>query len=228
MIFLNSASSAAVLVFDLPLFSHTDTAPRVNRERTESGIYFRIFEKTQYLMNTLLNKTPWSDRFLFQHISSSALRESNHTSFSEHNLLKNYGQFSLSTLFSLAWPVCPFLVYASVPPGPHLHVNLPVCMLVQRTTNCCNFPHKTCVGWQAAGLGTGEIVVVIDSKLIKVGGLNAPTVFLVVIMIDYCFNLHHHCIKAVKHHKKDLFSSCPLVIVFILHLCIRPSINFSV
>ena len=31
---------------------HTLT-PRGNRERTESGIYFKIFEKTQYLMNTL-------------------------------------------------------------------------------------------------------------------------------------------------------------------------------
>ena len=87
------------------------------------------------------------------------------------------GNFLYQPYFSQA--VCPFLVYATVPPGPHLHVNLPVSMLVQRTTNCCNFPHKTCVGWQAAGLGTGVIVVVIDSKLIKVGGLNAPTVFLV-------------------------------------------------
>ena len=52
MIFLNSASSAAALVFDLPLCTHTRT-PRGNRERPESGIYFKIFEKTQYLMNTL-------------------------------------------------------------------------------------------------------------------------------------------------------------------------------
>ena len=42
VIFLNSASSAEVLVFDLPLCTHTD---RENRERPGSGIYFKIFEK---------------------------------------------------------------------------------------------------------------------------------------------------------------------------------------
>ena len=47
-----SASSPAVLVFDLPLCTYTLT-PRGNRERPESGIYFNIFEKTQLLMNTL-------------------------------------------------------------------------------------------------------------------------------------------------------------------------------
>ena len=51
-IFLNSASSAAALVLYLPgVCTHTDTER--NRERPESGIYFKIFEITQYLMNTL-------------------------------------------------------------------------------------------------------------------------------------------------------------------------------
>ena len=52
MIFLNSASSAAALVFDLPLCTHTDNEGKP-REAAESGIYFEIFKKTQYLMNTL-------------------------------------------------------------------------------------------------------------------------------------------------------------------------------
>ena len=49
---MNSASSAAVLVFDLSYCVHTLTT-RGNREWPESRIYFKIFEKTQYLMNTL-------------------------------------------------------------------------------------------------------------------------------------------------------------------------------
>ena len=52
MIFLNFASSAAALVIDLPFCTHTLTLRR-NRERPESGTYFKIFEITQYLMNTL-------------------------------------------------------------------------------------------------------------------------------------------------------------------------------
>ena len=51
VIFLNSASSAAALVLDLPSV-HTLT-PRGNRERPESEIYLKIFEITQYLMNAL-------------------------------------------------------------------------------------------------------------------------------------------------------------------------------
>ena len=40
VIFLNSASSAAALDFYLPgVCTHTDTAPRENRERPESGIF---------------------------------------------------------------------------------------------------------------------------------------------------------------------------------------------
>ena len=46
--FLNSASSAAALVFDL-----TFCTTRGNRERPESRIYFKILEITQYLINTL-------------------------------------------------------------------------------------------------------------------------------------------------------------------------------
>ena len=49
---MNSASSAAALVFDLTLCTHTYTEGKP-RERPESGIYFKILEKTQYLMNTL-------------------------------------------------------------------------------------------------------------------------------------------------------------------------------
>ena len=54
VIFLNSASSAAVLVFYLPfsgpcMKSDTEEKPREARVRN----YFEIFEKTQYLMNTL-------------------------------------------------------------------------------------------------------------------------------------------------------------------------------
>ena len=41
LIFLNSASFAAVLVFDLPLC--TQLTPMENRERPESGIHFKIF-----------------------------------------------------------------------------------------------------------------------------------------------------------------------------------------
>ena len=52
MIFLNSASFAAVLVFDLPLCTQTDTEGKP-RERQESGIYLKIFENTQYLIKTL-------------------------------------------------------------------------------------------------------------------------------------------------------------------------------
>ena len=62
MNFLNFASSAAALVFYLPSghssvksSEHTLT-PRKNRERPESGIFFKIFENTQYLMNTLYIK----------------------------------------------------------------------------------------------------------------------------------------------------------------------------
>ena len=52
MIFLNSASSAAALVFYLPgVCTHTDT------EGKQSPEYFKIFEKkTQFLMNTLYVK----------------------------------------------------------------------------------------------------------------------------------------------------------------------------
>ena len=44
VIFLNYASSAAALVFYLPACVHT---------LTESGKYIKIFEETQYLINTL-------------------------------------------------------------------------------------------------------------------------------------------------------------------------------
>ena len=56
MIFLNSDSSAGAVVFYLPFSGpsmkpgvHT---PRENRETPKSGIYFKIFGKTQYLLNT--------------------------------------------------------------------------------------------------------------------------------------------------------------------------------
>ena len=51
VIFLNSASAAAVLVFDLSLCTHTLTT-RGNRERPESGIYFKS------LKNTIFNEHP--------------------------------------------------------------------------------------------------------------------------------------------------------------------------
>ena len=60
VIFLISASSAAVLVFDLPLCTHTLT-PRGNHERPEPRIYFKIFEKSPDLMNTLYMQ-------MFEHI----------------------------------------------------------------------------------------------------------------------------------------------------------------
>ena len=56
MIFLNSASSAAALVFYLPIVSVHTLTPRENRERPESGIFLKILKKTQYLMNTLYIK----------------------------------------------------------------------------------------------------------------------------------------------------------------------------
>ena len=52
MIFLNSASSAAALGFDLPLCTHTDNEGKP-REAGVRNIYLEIFKKTQYLMNTL-------------------------------------------------------------------------------------------------------------------------------------------------------------------------------
>ena len=55
MVFLNSASFAATPVFYLPLCTHTDTEKK-KRERQESGIYSKIVEKTQYLMNTFMFK----------------------------------------------------------------------------------------------------------------------------------------------------------------------------
>ena len=53
MIFLNSASSAAALVFYLPgVCTHTDTEGKT--EKGQSQEHFKIFGKiTQYLMNTL-------------------------------------------------------------------------------------------------------------------------------------------------------------------------------
>ena len=53
MIFLNSASSAEVLVFDLPFRTHTTDTEGKPREARVQNIYIKIFEKMQYLMNTL-------------------------------------------------------------------------------------------------------------------------------------------------------------------------------
>ena len=54
VVFLNSASSAAALVFYLPgvctLYTHWH---RGKTEKGRSPEYFKIFEKTQYLMSTL-------------------------------------------------------------------------------------------------------------------------------------------------------------------------------
>ena len=52
MIILNSAISASALVFYLPVMcTHTDTEGKQRKVRVQN--YFKIFEKTQYLMNTL-------------------------------------------------------------------------------------------------------------------------------------------------------------------------------
>ena len=52
MIFLNSASSAAALVFYLPgVRTHTDTEGKQRKARVRH--IFKKSEKTQYLMNTL-------------------------------------------------------------------------------------------------------------------------------------------------------------------------------
>ena len=52
MIFLNSASSAAALVFYLPgVCTHTDTKGKQRKARVRN--IFKSLEKTQYLMNTL-------------------------------------------------------------------------------------------------------------------------------------------------------------------------------
>ena len=56
MIFLNSASSAAALVFYLPFSGPSMKSGVHTEERPESGIYFKIIEKIQYLMNTLYVK----------------------------------------------------------------------------------------------------------------------------------------------------------------------------
>ena len=64
MIFLNSASSAAALVFDLLLCTLTDTEG--TRQRPESGIYFKICEKTQYLMKNLYLLSTINQNHFFQ------------------------------------------------------------------------------------------------------------------------------------------------------------------
>ena len=52
VIFLNSASSAAALVFYLPVVcTHTDTEGKQIKERVRNIL--KSSEKTQYLMNTL-------------------------------------------------------------------------------------------------------------------------------------------------------------------------------
>ena len=52
MIFLNSASSVAALVFYLPgMCTHTDTEGKQRKARVRN--IFEKSEKTQYLMNTL-------------------------------------------------------------------------------------------------------------------------------------------------------------------------------
>ena len=63
MIFLNSASPAAALVFDLPLYTHTLTPRGEPRERPESGIYFKIFEK-----NTIFSGHPVHNPTLFLNV----------------------------------------------------------------------------------------------------------------------------------------------------------------
>ena len=52
VIFLISASSAAVLVFDLPLCTHTDTEGKP-REARVRNIFYNLQKNTLYLMNTL-------------------------------------------------------------------------------------------------------------------------------------------------------------------------------
>ena len=57
VIFLNSASSAAALVFYLPgVCTHTDTEGKQRKARVRN--IFKSSEKTQYLMNTLYNTYP--------------------------------------------------------------------------------------------------------------------------------------------------------------------------
>ena len=52
VIFLNSGSSAAALVFYLPgVCTHTDTEGK--QRKTRVGNFLKSLEKTQYLMNTL-------------------------------------------------------------------------------------------------------------------------------------------------------------------------------
>ena len=50
---MNSASSAAGLVFDLPLCTHTDTEGKPREARVRNII---LRKKTQYLINTLYVK----------------------------------------------------------------------------------------------------------------------------------------------------------------------------
>ena len=53
LIFLNSVSSAAALVFYRPGVCVHQLTPRENRERPGSGIFLKNSEKTHYLMNIL-------------------------------------------------------------------------------------------------------------------------------------------------------------------------------
>ena len=65
MIFLNSASSTAALVFYLPVVcTHTDTEE--NKERPQSGIFLKIREKNTILMNILYNGGLREDKLIYR------------------------------------------------------------------------------------------------------------------------------------------------------------------
>ena len=61
MIFLNSAGSAAALVFDLSLCTHTDNEGEPREARVRN--IFLNLRKTQYLMNTLYMVRAFNDPY---------------------------------------------------------------------------------------------------------------------------------------------------------------------
>ena len=64
-IFLNSARSAAALVFYLPcVCTHTDTEGKQRKAKVRKNV--KIFGKTQYSMNTLYKKEKKISIYFFQ------------------------------------------------------------------------------------------------------------------------------------------------------------------
>ena len=87
MIFLNSASPAAALVFYLPVCTHTDNEGKQRKARVRNIL--KSTKKTQYLINTLYN----TKSFLFYSYKSSLC----------HHLLAQRSDLCLSVYNIYQW-----------------------------------------------------------------------------------------------------------------------------